>query len=139
MSYSQPTGQLLTVDDLRVLTKELNDVRAKWYDIGVQLGVSVGTLKATEKQYLNNPTDCLREALTTLLISSTPTWTKIVDALNVVGEVRLAADLEHRYCLTQDPAQPSTSQPPESEALPSVTTPQNPEQPSVAAGIKVLQ
>ena len=100
--HSQPAGQQLTVDDLRVLTKELNDVRAKWYNIGVQLGVSVGTLKAIEKQYLNDPTDCLRETLTTLLISSTPTWTNIVDALSVVGEVRLAADLEQKYCLTQD-------------------------------------
>ena len=77
-------------------------MRAKWYNIGVQLGVSVGTLKAIEKQYLNDPTDCLRETLTTLLISSTPTWTNIVDALSVVGEVRLAADLQYKYCSTQD-------------------------------------
>ena len=100
--YSQPAGQQLTVDNLCVLTKELNNVRAKWYNIGVQLGVNVGTLKAIEKQYLNDPTDCLRETLTTLLISSTPTWTNIVDALSVVGEVRLAADLQHKYCSTQD-------------------------------------
>ena len=100
--HSQPAGQQLTVDNLRVLTKELHNVRAKWYNIGVQLGVSVGTLKAIEKQYLNDPTDCLRETLTTLLISSTPTWTNIVDALNVVGEVRLAVDLQYKYCSTQD-------------------------------------
>ena len=28
-------------------------------------------------------------------------WANIVDALNVVGEVRLAADLQHKYCSTQ--------------------------------------
>ena len=85
-----------------MLTKELHNVRAKWYNIGVQLGVSVGTLKAIEKQYLNDLIDCLRETLTMLLISSTPTWTNIVYALNVVGEVRLAADLQYKYCSQQD-------------------------------------
>ena len=112
MLHSQPAGQQLTVDDLRVLTKELHNVCAKWYNIGVQLGVSVGSLKAIEKQYLNDPTDCLRETLTTLLISSTPTWTNIVDALNVVGEVRLAADLQYKYCLTQDMAATHLHTPP---------------------------
>ena len=32
-------GPVLSVDDLRVVMKELNDVRAKWNNIGVQLGV----------------------------------------------------------------------------------------------------
>ena len=101
MSYSQPAGQQLTVDDLRVLMKELNNVRAKWYNIGVQLGVSVGALDAIEKQY-SDPTDCLRRTLTIWLKSSTPMWSNIVDALSVVGEVRLATDLQHKYCSTQD-------------------------------------
>ena len=119
--HSQPAGQQLTVDNLRVLTKELHNVRAKWYNIGLQLGVSVGTLKAIEKQYLNDPIDCLREALTMLLISSTPTWTNIVDALNVVGEVNLAADLEQKYCLTQDIAATHQHAPPVSATPPSQT------------------
>ena len=73
-----------------MVLEELNDVRAKWYNIGVQLGVSVGTLKAIEKQYLNIPTDCLRETLTTWLKSYPlfPTWSKVVDTLRsrTVGE-----------------------------------------------------
>ena len=76
-------------------------MRAKWCNIGVHLGVSVGALDAIEKQY-SDPTDCLRRTLTTWLKSSTPMWTNIVDTLNVVGEVRLAADLQHKYCSTQD-------------------------------------
>ena len=110
--HFQPAGQQLTVDNLRVLTKELHNVRAKWYNIGVQLGVSVGTLKAIKEQYLNDPTDCLRETLTSLLISSIPTWTNIVDALSVVGEVRLAADLQYKYCSTQDTAATHQHPPP---------------------------
>ena len=97
MSHSQPAGQQLMVEDLRVVMKELSDVCAKWYNIGVHLGVSVGALDAIEKQY-SDPTDCLRRTLTTWLKSSTPTWSNIIDALNAVGEVRLAADLQHKYC-----------------------------------------
>ena len=80
--------------------KELNDVRAEWYSIGVQLGVGVGTLKAIKNQCLNEPFDCLTETLTKWLKSclSPPTWTNVVDALSVVGEARLAAELEHKYC-----------------------------------------
>ena len=42
--------------------EELNSVRAKWYDIGMQLGVSIGSLDGIKKQY-NDPSDCLREFL----------------------------------------------------------------------------
>jgi len=145
MSYSQPAGQQLTVDDLRVLMKELNDVRAKWYNIGLQLGVSVGTLKAIEKQYLNDPSDCLRETLTTWLISTAPTWTTIFDALNVVGEVRLVADLQHKYCSQQEMA--ATHSPDPTPSVPPILVPVQPAtlpsdavqnmtiQPDIAAGM----
>ena len=102
MSHNQPAGQQFSVDDLRVVMEEMNNVRAKLYNIGVQLGVNIGTLKAIKEQYLNNPSECLRETLTTWLKSSTPMWANFVDALNVVGEVRLAADLQRKYCSTQD-------------------------------------
>ena len=101
MSHNQPAGQQLSVDDLHIVMEELNDVRAKWYDIGVQLRVNIGTLKAIEKQY-SDPSDCLREILTTWLKAYPPhsTWSKVVDALSsgAVGESRLAADLEQKYC-----------------------------------------
>ena len=145
MSHSQSTGQQLTVDDLHALMEELNDVRAKWYNIGVQLGVSVGTLDAIEKQY-SDPSDCLRKTITTWLQTRVPppTWTNIVQALrsSVVDEARLAADLEQKYCPSRPaPPIPVTSQltapqpspitgdytPPDTS--PSVTTPPpNPEQ-----------
>ena len=105
MSCSQSAGQQLSVDDLPVVMEELNDTRAKWYDIGLQLRISVGTLNAIKKD-CNSTSDCLRETLTTWLKTcpSPPTWSNIVDALrsSTVGEVRLAADLEQKYCSTQD-------------------------------------
>ena len=85
--------------------EELNDTRAKWYDIGLQLRLGVGTLNAIKKDN-NSTSDCLRETLTTWLKTcpSLPTWNNIVNALrsSTVGEVRLAADLEQKYCSTQD-------------------------------------
>ena len=105
MSCSQFAVQQLSVDDLPVVMEELNDIRAKWYDIGLQLRISVGTLNAIKKD-CNSTSDCLRETLTTWLKTcpSLPTWSNIVDALrsSTVGEVRLAADLEQKYCSTQD-------------------------------------
>ena len=105
MSRSQSAGQQLSVNDLHVVMEELNDIRAKWDDIGLQLHVSVGTLDAIKEQY-DDPSRCLRETLKTWLKTcpSSPTWKNIVDALrsSTVGEVRLAADLEQKYCSTQD-------------------------------------
>ena len=96
MSCSQSAGQQLIVNDLPVVMEELNDARAKWYDIGLQLHMSVGTLDAIKEQY-DDPSHCLRETLKTWLKTcpSLPTWKNIVDALrcSTVGEVRLATDL----------------------------------------------
>lgn len=79
-------------------------MRAHWYNIGLNLGVSDGTLRAIKVQS-NDPSECLRETLTTWLKSypPTPTWTKVIDALrsNSVGETKLAADLEHKFLSTQ--------------------------------------
>ena len=105
MSCSQFAGQQLSVDDLPVVMEELNDIRAKWYDIGLQLRMSVGTLDAIKEQY-DDPSHCLRETLKTWLKTcpSLPTWKNIVYALrsSTIGEVRLTIDLEQKYCSTQD-------------------------------------
>ena len=66
MSFSQSAGQQLRVDDLPVVMEELNDIHAKWDDIGLQLHISVSTLDAIKEQY-NDPSHCLRETLTTWL------------------------------------------------------------------------
>ena len=96
-------GQQLSVDDLRVIMEELNSVSAKWYDIGLQLGVSVGRLEII-KEYSGS--ERLRETLITWLKTypPPPMWSNIVDALrsNVVSESKLAAELECKYCSTQD-------------------------------------
>ena len=79
---------------------------AKWYNVGLHLGVGIATLDAIKKQCLSDPPDCLRETFMTWLQTcpSSPTWNNIVDALrsSIVGEARLAEDLEKKYCSTQD-------------------------------------
>ena len=85
--------------------EELNNISTKWNNLGLQLGVSVGTLNAIKKDY-NSTSDCLRETLTTWLKTcpSPPTWSNIAGTLksSTVGEVRLATNLEWKYCSTQD-------------------------------------
>ena len=94
--------------------EELNDTRAKWYDIGLQLRLRVGTLDAISEQY-DDPSHCLRESLKTWLKTcpSLLTWKNIVDALrcSTVGEVRLAADLEQKYCSAQNTSVAATHHP----------------------------
>ena len=115
MTRSHPAGQQLSVDDLVVLLEELYNARAKWYNIGMKLGVNIGTLKAIEKQYLNDPSDCLRETLTTWLksYSPPPTWSKVMEALNsnAVGEESLATSLKRKYCSSTPPHAPPPSHP----------------------------
>ena len=146
--HSQLAGQQLSEKDLLNVMEELADVRAKWYNIGLGLGLSVGTLDGIKADH-SNISDCLREALKTWLKTHLPppTWSKVVEALRTktVDEARLAAHLEQKYCSskpdsssyrsTLDPAQPSTSQHPTSETVQTVTVCQNPVQPAVAAGM----
>ena len=123
-------GQQLDVNDLLNVMEELNIIRAKWYDVGMQLRVSVDTLDAIKRENQNYSSDCLRETLKTWLKTcpKSPTWKNIIDVLrsSVVGEVTLALDLEHKHCTAQDMSIPATTStppvPPPQQAL-SLMTP----------------
>ena len=103
MLHSQLAGQQLSEKDLLNVMEELADVRAKWYNIGLGLGLSVGTLNSIEH---SNNSDYLRATLMKWLnaYSPPPTWSKVVEALRTktVDEARLAAHLEHKCCSMQD-------------------------------------
>ena len=144
--HSHFAVQQLSVNDLLVLREELNTVRAKWYDVGMQLRLSVGTLDAIKAQYLNDPSDCLRETLKVWLKTyPSPSWTNIVDALGskTLGETGLAVELKHRYCLIQyssivPPVSTPTPLPHNRvtpDPSPAVTKPHHPVQPAVAASM----
>ena len=85
--------------DLDLLTQELTGVKQKWYEIGVELELTVNEIR---RQY-SDPDVCLREMLKERLqlyyIYHT-TWRNIVDALRSPGvrESQLADQLEAKYC-----------------------------------------
>ena len=93
--------QSLGERDLGNVVEEVFDAHAKWYDLGLQLGVQGGTLDGIRNQF-QNPKDALREMLMVWLkmVDPKPTWTALIDALRsrTVGKYQLAQALEHKYC-----------------------------------------
>ena len=91
----------LGLGDLGTIRKELHEARTKWYDVGLELKVPVGTLDSIEAQS-DDPKKCLLEALKHWLktVDPKPTWQALFDALRscVVEENQLANSLEEKYC-----------------------------------------
>ena len=86
---------------------ELYEVRAKWYDLGVQLRMTLPDLDAIETQYQNNPDRCLQRMLSDWLsreIPSPPSWQKIVDALctHTVSKPLVAERIRKTYINHED-------------------------------------
>lgn len=99
-SNKQP---ILNVNDLGSVLTELHPARAKWYNIGLQLRVSVTDLQRIESEYKNDHSTCLRQMLVKWLETGTATWEAICDALQAPivqgGESStLAEHLRSKYC-----------------------------------------
>ena len=110
----------LNIDHLGDVRAELYEARTKWYDIGLALKVPVTTLDSTEGQF-NNHSDKLREILKVWLKTATePTWQDVVGVLKspVVGEPKLASDIEAKHCTTAETGQAS------GQTIPEVQQPQ---------------
>ena len=92
----------LSSEDLATLVNELHRVRAKWYDLGIQLRMETSHLNAIETQHRGNPDKCQRQMLSDWLKTSSPppTWQKVVDALcsPVIDKKSSAERLRHIYC-----------------------------------------
>ena len=61
MPHSQLAGRQLSEEDLLNVMEELADVSTKWYNIGLKLGMSVGTLDGIKTDH-SNTCDCLRSS-----------------------------------------------------------------------------
>ena len=110
----------LTVDQLGDVRAKLFNARTKWYDIGLALNVPVTTLDSIEGQF-GNHSDKLREALKVWLKTARePTWQDVVGVLKspVVGEPKLASDIETKHCTTAETGQAS------GQTIPEVQQPQ---------------
>ena len=91
----------LGIDDLAAVRRALFDIRAKWYHIGVELGLPVGTLDAIRTQF-TDLTDCVTEMCSKWLKGThpSPTWDDLIKAVEspFVGEICLAQKLRKTYC-----------------------------------------
>ena len=73
---------------------------ARWYNLGLQLKVRVGTLNSIRADF-SAPKHQLREMLKAWLTTGdAPSWRTLIAALRsrMVGESHLAAALEAKYC-----------------------------------------
>ena len=77
------------------------DVRTKWYDIGIELKLSTGTLDVIKADFFQ-AADCLMEMCIIWLkrIDPRPSWAALTKALESphVGEGHLAQQLRDKYC-----------------------------------------
>lgn len=85
--------------DLAKLLRFLHDVRVKWYDIGIQLNISTGTLDAIRQENQSDCGKCLREMVKDWLNRKYPqaTFDALIDALTSepVGENTLAENTRY--------------------------------------------
>ena len=86
--------------DIKRVRRDIYEARAKWYDIGIELEISIGTLKSI-KSMCDSPAECLVEMLDTWLkqVDPKPSWRLLINALEqpTVGEERLAERLKQKY------------------------------------------
>ena len=88
----------LTTSDLSKVRNEVFSAAAKWYDIGLELGVSADDLD-TIKKANDDPKDCLREMLRHWL-SKEPSWEALTAALRnpAVNYPTIASEIEQKFC-----------------------------------------
>ena len=101
----------LTVDHLGNVREQLLEVCTKWYDIGLALKVPVNALDSIKLDgQFGNHSDKLRETLKIWLkTAAQPSWQDVVGVLKspVVGEPKLASNIEAKYCTPAETGQAS--------------------------------
>ena len=87
----------LTLGNLGGVLEAVWEARAKWYNIGLKLGISVGTLDSINKTANQNPDDCITAVIKDWLKNGKPkpTWAAVAKALKspMVGYAQLAEEL----------------------------------------------
>ena len=88
---------MLSIDDLHQVQVATWEARAKWYNCGLALGLTAGTLDAISKSKNSDCDECFREILKEWLkrAGSPPTWHALCTALKdpSVGLGKLAKKL----------------------------------------------
>jgi hypothetical protein len=95
----EEASHLLTIDDLARVQRAVWEGRSKWDNIGLELGLTAGTLDAIKKTNHHVVEDCFRETLKQWLMRSSdlkPTSSSLAKALKspTVGLAQLAEDIK---------------------------------------------
>ena len=71
-----------------------------WHNLGVHLDLEVAKLKEIELDYFVHGVVRMKTEMFDLWLKSCPnaSWHKLVSALNAIGEKRVAAEVESKYC-----------------------------------------
>ena len=90
---------MLTLDDLGLLLEELLDVQTKWYNLGLQLNLTVSTQERIRRDFSDPRDQFLQMLISWLSTGYEPSWTSLTDALRSrnVGACQLADRLEAKY------------------------------------------
>ena len=103
MTASFSRAVTLSSGDLKTLVNELHEVRADWYDLGVQLEIKTHDLDVFRLENQNDTKKCLRQMLSLWLlheIPSPPSWERVVDALSspAIDRPTVAERIRRTYC-----------------------------------------
>ena len=92
----------LRLEDLQGVLEEVRSVSAKWYFLGLVLGIPSSRLDTIQHSF-SGPRSCLREIIVMWLGSFiSPTWGTLIHALKsrIIGEYWLAEELRKKYIPT---------------------------------------
>ena len=85
------------MDDLASVQRAVWEGRAKWYNIGLELGLTAGTLDSIKLANQGDPDHCIRETLKNWLGKNDlhPSWSDLARSLRAppVGLEQLAKEL----------------------------------------------
>ena len=90
----------LSTSDLSRVRNEVLSAAAKWYNIGLDLGMSPDYLDTIEKAN-NDAQECLLKMLRQWLLAK-PSWESLIAALRgpAINYSALASEIEKKYCST---------------------------------------
>ena len=93
--------RILDTKDVKEVRGFLYKVRRKWYDIGIELGISIDELDTISVNNQNDSEKCLVDMIKIWLksINPPPTWNALSKALksDPVGEAQMAKKGEHWF------------------------------------------
>ena len=109
MTFLMMVCSKLSTSDLSKVRNEVLAAAAKWYDIGLELGMSADYLDTIKAN--NNPQECSLKMLRQWLLAA-PSWEARIAALHspTINYSALASKIENKYC-SVEPAIETHQQP----------------------------